>query len=133
MGGSLPARHVPLHKCKAPSWVVHQDGLDIILGEVLDSHQRNDVLEDMRVAVSSVASESRPGTNIMRNDDLVSVAVPDELSNHVEAYSVIGEVDRRFKDEVGRFDPEQIELDDAAGIRQPEQSVELEYRPLPRD
>ena len=88
------------------------------------------MLEDVRVTVSTVAPESRLRANVMRYDDLVSVAVSDELSDHIEAYPVIGEVDRRLEGEVGRFDPEEIELDDAAGIRQPEQPVELEYRPV---
>src|SRR5688572_4189368 len=105
--------------------VVHEDRIDLAFGEIAP-HQRDDVLEDVPVAVPSIFHEARLVADVVRDQDAVEEATVGELAQGLQPHAVVRHVYLRRAPIVGRLLPEQIELHDAAGIGQSEEALVIE-------
>src|SRR5262245_17960973 len=58
--------------------VVHQDGVDLSVRKSPPPHQRHDVAEDVAVAVTAPADQTRAIANVVRDEDLGQVPALDQ-------------------------------------------------------
>src|SRR5690606_8942505 len=83
-----------LHR-ECSSRVGDSDGVDLLFGQPLAQHQRDDAPQDVYVPFATVCVQVGLVADVLRDQDLCQVPAFNEVDDVVDPHGVIGHVDRR--------------------------------------
>src|SRR5215472_5164597 len=118
-----------LHKCQKSTGIVDQNRLDLTFGEAARTHERDNVLKDVSIAMAAERGQARSMADVVTDHDALQVTAFDEAADGSEPYGVVGHVYVGQPVEALLL-TKQIKFDHASGIGQPEQLAVIEDRPI---